>query len=68
MTPDQELAELCDEWPDWHMWLGRDRHGQPSGWHATLHAAGRSVILAANGPAELRQRLREATRTKAAAQ
>lgn len=66
MTPDQQLAELSDEYPDWHLWRGRDGHGQPAGWHATRQSGGRSVILAANGPEELRQRLRQAT-AKAAA-
>lgn len=66
MTPDQQLAELSDEWPDWHLWRGRDGHGQPAGWHATLHTPGRSVIVAADGPEQLRQRLRQTT-TKAEA-
>lgn len=66
MTPDQQLAELSEEYPDWHLWRGRDGHGQPAGWHATLSAQGRSVILAANGPEELRQRLRKAASTSTA--
>jgi hypothetical protein len=57
MTPDQELAALCDEWPGWHIWRGRDGLGRPSGWHATRRTGGRSVILDAEGPAELRQHL-----------
>lgn len=61
MTADQELADLSDEYPDWHVWRGRDGHGEAAGWHATLSAHGRSVILAADGPEELRQRLRQAT-------
>jgi hypothetical protein len=60
MTPDQHLAALSDEWPEWHVWRGRDGHGQAAGWHATSQAGGRSVILAADGPAELRQRLERA--------
>ena len=61
MTPDRQLAELSDEWPEWHLWRGRDGHGQPASWHATLNAQGRSVILAADGPEQLRRRLRQAT-------
>lgn len=57
MTPDQELAALCEQWPDWHFWRGRDGSGRLRGWHATRRAGSRSVILAAAGPAELRQRL-----------
>ena len=60
MTPDQELAELCAQWPGWHIWRGRDGGGRPSGWHATRRSAGRSVILDAAGPAELRQQLSDA--------
>lgn len=60
MTPDQELAELSDEFPDWHMWRGRDGHGVPQGWHATLHTGIRSTIVAADGPAQLRTRIRQA--------
>lgn len=61
MTPDQQIAELAAEWPGWHLWRGRDVHGQPSGWHATRQAGGRSTIVAADGPEELRQRLLRAT-------
>lgn len=57
MTPDQEFAALCEQWPGWHIWRGRDRGGQPSGWHATRRRGGRSVILDAPGPAALRQQL-----------
>jgi hypothetical protein len=60
MMPDQELAELCDAWPEWRIWRGRGHHGQPDSWHATLQTTARSVILASNGPAELRQRLEQA--------
>lgn len=59
MTADQEFAELCEEWPGWHIWRGRDHHGQPDGWHATGRNGVISVILAASGPEELRQRLRQ---------
>lgn len=61
MTPDQDLADLCDVFPGWHIWPGRGPHGEPAGWHATGQVGARSVILAANGPEELRQRLRQAT-------
>jgi hypothetical protein len=67
MTADQELAALCEEWPDWHIWRGRDGHGQSSGWHATFSGSGRSVIVAADGPAELRLRLQRAARPQGAA-
>jgi hypothetical protein len=60
MTPDQELAELCDDYPGWHIWRGRDGHGRLDGWHATSSIGFRSAILAADGPAELRQRLQQA--------
>jgi hypothetical protein len=60
MTQDQELAQLRAQWPGWHIWRGRNGVGQASGWHATWRGAGRSVILDADGPAELRQQLRDA--------
>ena len=60
MTADQELAELGDEYPGWHFWRGQDGAGQPRGWHATLHTANGSTIVAADGPAQLRQRIRQA--------
>ena len=67
MTQNQEIAELCDDFPGWHIWRGRDHHGQPDGWHATGQAGNRSVILAASGSAELRQRLTEARRVHSVA-
>lgn len=60
MTADQELAALCRDYGDWRIWRGRDSNGTPVGWHATLRRAGRSVILAADGAAELRLRLEQA--------
>jgi len=59
MTPDQEIAELSTEWPQFHFWRGRDRDGRPSGWHATPKRGTRAGIVAASGPEELRQRLRD---------
>lgn len=59
MTPDQEIAELSIEWPQFHIWRGRDHNGRPSGWHATPKPGTRAGIVAASGPEELRQRLRE---------
>lgn len=61
MTPNQEIAALCEEWPEWHIWRGRDILGQLSDWHATRRTGARSEILAASGPAELRQHLCETT-------
>jgi hypothetical protein len=63
MTPDQEIAALRDEWPGWHIWRGQDSGGRPSGWHATRRIEGRSVILTAAGPAELRQHLTASHKT-----
>jgi hypothetical protein len=60
MTPDQDFAELCEEFPGWHIWRGRDGHGQPNGWHATRQTRARSTIVAADGPEQLRQRVRQA--------
>jgi hypothetical protein len=59
MTADQELAQLSNEYPDWHFWRGQDGSGQPRGWHATLHTFGGSTIVAADGPAQLRVRIRQ---------
>jgi hypothetical protein len=58
---DEELAVLSRDYPEWRLWHGRDGHGQLRGWHATRQANGRSVLLAADGPAQLRQRLEHAT-------
>lgn len=63
MTADQELAELAADFEDWHIWRGRDIHGQPVGWHATLTGTRRtSVIVATDGPLELRARLEKLDR------
>lgn len=59
MTSDQEIAQLSTEWPDFHFWRGRDRNGEPSGWHATAKPGTKAAIVAAAGPEELRQRLRD---------
>ena len=59
MTPDQEIAELAEEWPGWHIWRGRDRYGRPAGWHATPMPGTRAGMVTAGGPQELRRRLRD---------
>lgn len=61
MTADQDFAQLSRDYPDWHFWRGRDNHGQPHGWHATLYHGNGSIIVAADGPAQLRMRLRNET-------
>lgn len=67
MTEDQELAALCQDFEGWRIWRGRDVHGQLAGWHATLRGTRRaSVIVAADGAAELRQRLEQMERKHAA--
>lgn len=66
MTADEELAQLCRVYPEWRFRHGR---GELRGWHATLHHGNGSVIVAADGPAQLRIRLRnELNAMKRAAQ
>lgn len=62
MTPDQELAELSAEYPAWRFWRAQDGHGQPRGWQATFSSGNGSVIVAADGPIQLRMRLRNETK------
>lgn len=60
MTPDQQIAQLSIEWPEWHIWRGRDRDGAPHGWHATTKPGTKATILSASSPEELGKRLRGA--------
>ena len=67
MEADHELAEISRDFERWHIWRGRDHHGQTTGWHATLRAPGRTVILAGDGAGELRHRLEQVEAHLAAA-
>lgn len=66
-TGDQAVAALSCEFEGWRIWRGHDGHGQPTGWHATQSAQGRTVFHATDGPEELRHRLRQATAKTGAA-
>lgn len=32
----EELDAIAADYPERHIWRGRDRNGSPSGWYATL--------------------------------
>lgn len=53
-TDDEAKAALTADFPDWHIWRGRDRDCRPSGWYATHRGL---PVVSALGPSDLRQQL-----------